>query len=81
VVAHADPGSCCGAAGIYNLTHREMSQSVLGRKLEALVAVDPDFIATGNPGCLMQLRSGARDAGLAAEVVHPVELLDRAYTR
>ncbi len=80
LVAHADPGSCCGAAGIYNLTHREMSLAVLERKLDALVAVAPDFIATGNPGCLMQLRSGANRIGLAAEVVHPVELLDRAYS-
>lgn len=81
LVPHADPGDCCGAAGIYNLTHRDMSLAVLERKLDALVAVDPDFIATGNPGCLMQLRNGVRGAGLAAEVVHPVELLDRAYAR
>jgi len=80
LVAHADPASCCGAAGTYNLTHREMSLAVLERKLETLAAVAPDFVATGNPGCLMQLRSGAERAGFATEVVHPVELLDRAYT-
>ncbi len=79
LVAHEDPGSCCGAAGIYNLTHREMSRAVLRRKMAALSAVDPDLIATGNPGCLMQLRAGAREAGLRARVVHPVELLDLAY--
>ena len=56
-----------------------MSQAVLARKLSALAAADPDLIATGNPGCLMQLRSGAALAGLRAEVVHPVELLARAY--
>jgi glycolate oxidase iron-sulfur subunit len=79
LVAHEDPGSCCGAAGIYNLTHREMSRAVLRRKIASLAAADPDLIATGNPGCLMQLRAGARDAGLRARVVHPIELLDRAY--
>jgi len=79
LVAHEDPGSCCGAAGIYNLTHREMSRAVLRRKMDALAAADPDLIATGNPGCLMQLRAGAREAGLRARVVHPMELLDRAY--
>jgi glycolate oxidase iron-sulfur subunit len=79
LVAHEDPGSCCGAAGIYNLTHREMSRAVLRRKIAALAAADPDLIATGNPGCLMQLRAGAREAGLRARVVHPVELLDAAY--
>ena len=76
---HDDPAGCCGAAGIYNLTHRAMSRAVLDRKLESLVAADPDYIATGNPGCLMQLRGGAAAARLRAEVVHPIELLDRAY--
>jgi glycolate oxidase iron-sulfur subunit len=79
LAAHEDPAACCGAAGIYNLTHPEMSQAVLERKLRSLAAADPDLIATGNPGCLMQLRSGAARAGLRAEVVHPIELLARAY--
>ena len=79
LIAHDDPASCCGAAGIYNLTHHAMSEAVLARKLRALEAADPDLIATGNPGCLMQLRSGAARARMRAEVVHPVELLARAY--
>ncbi|MBW2541976.1 MAG: (Fe-S)-binding protein [Deltaproteobacteria bacterium] len=77
--AHDDPAACCGAAGIYNLTHRAMSRAVLDRKLQSLGAADPDYVASGNPGCLMQLRSGVAAAGLRAAVVHPVELLDRAY--
>ncbi len=77
--AHDDPAGCCGAAGIYNLTHRAMSRAVLDRKMQSLSAADPDYVATGNPGCLMQLRGGAAAAGLRAEVVHPIELLDRAY--
>jgi glycolate oxidase iron-sulfur subunit len=80
LVLHDDPTSCCGAAGIYNLTHREMSRAVLARKMEALAAADPDWIASGNPGCLMQLRSGAEASGLRARVVHPIELLDLAYS-
>jgi glycolate oxidase iron-sulfur subunit len=56
-----------------------MSRAVLGRKLDALAEAAPDFIATGNPGCLMQLRAGVSERGLHARVVHPVELLDQAY--
>jgi Fe-S oxidoreductase len=78
LVAHDDPRSCCGAAGIYNLTHPEMSRAVLARKLDALAAVAPDWIATGNPGCLMQLAAGVRERGLAARVVHPIELIDHS---
>lgn len=79
VLPHEDPTSCCGAAGIYNLTHPRMSAAVLDRKLDALAAVDPDVIASGNPGCLMQLRRGVAARGLRARVVHPVELLDESY--
>jgi glycolate oxidase iron-sulfur subunit len=79
LVAHDDPTGCCGAAGIYNLTHREMSEAVLERKLRALAAAAPEVIATGNPGCLMQIRSGAARWGLRARVAHPIELLDEAY--
>jgi glycolate oxidase iron-sulfur subunit len=79
LVAHEDAAACCGAAGTYNLLQREMSRAVLRRKLSALAAADPDLIATGNPGCMMQIAAGARAAGLRARVVHPVELLDRAY--
>jgi Fe-S oxidoreductase len=75
LVPHDDPTSCCGAAGIYNLSHPEASQAVLAPKLDALAAADPDWIATGNPGCLMQLAAGARARGLRARVVHPIELL------
>jgi Fe-S oxidoreductase len=75
LVPHDDPTACCGAAGIYNLTHPEASQAVLAPKLDALAQADPDWIATGNPGCLMQLAAGARARGLRARVVHPVELL------
>jgi Fe-S oxidoreductase len=78
LVPHRDASACCGAAGIYNLTHRQMSREVLARKLDSLAEADPDWIATGNPGCLMQLAAGARQRGLRAAVLHPVELLDRA---
>ena len=79
LVSHDEASACCGAAGIYNLTHPEMSRQVLGRKLDALERVDPDWIATGNPGCAMQIASGARARKLRAKVVHPVELLAAAY--
>lgn len=79
LVAHDDPGSCCGAAGIYSLTHREMSAAVLERKVKALAAADPDVVATGNPGCILQLRNGMARHGLRARVEHPISLLDEAY--
>ena len=80
LVAHDSPEACCGAAGTYNLTQPAMSRAVLERKLASLAAADPDVVATGNPGCLMQLRAGIARAGLRARVVHPVELLSRSQS-
>lgn len=78
LVAHRNPEACCGAAGIYNLTHPEMSASVLAPKLDALIDVDPEIVATANPGCAMQLAAGLASRGSAARVVHPIELLEEA---
>lgn len=75
------PGSadCCGAAGLYSLVQPEMSGRLLQRKIDAIRRTAPDVVTTGNPGCLLQLARGVRDARLDVEVLHPVELLDRAY--
>ncbi|MGE5230660.1 MAG: (Fe-S)-binding protein [Deltaproteobacteria bacterium] len=79
------PGSdrCCGSAGIYSLLHPDLARSVLHDKIEAFRAARPalDAVATGNPGCLMQIGAGLRASGLAIPAVHPVELLDRSYAR
>lgn len=70
---------CCGAAGIYNLLQPEMSQRVLEEKLAHIRDTGADILATGNPGCQMQIGAGAHLAGLKLQVCHPVEILDEAY--
>jgi glycolate oxidase iron-sulfur subunit len=72
---------CCGSAGIYNLVEPETSDVVLARKLENIVAAAPEVVATGNPGCLMQIGAGLLRAGSTIGAVHPVELLDQSYRR
>jgi glycolate oxidase iron-sulfur subunit len=70
---------CCGSAGLYSLIEPELSAAVLAPKLQAIAASGADVVATGNPGCLMQIGAGALLAGLPVAVRHPVELLDLAY--
>ncbi|HEX8149195.1 MAG TPA: heterodisulfide reductase-related iron-sulfur binding cluster [Pyrinomonadaceae bacterium] len=72
---------CCGGAGVYNLLETELSSRVLGEKLKHVRETGAGVLATGNPGCHMQLAAGARLAGLRLRVVHPVELLDESYRR
>ena len=70
---------CCGSAGIYNLVQPEMAEQLLQRKLDHIQSTGANTVATGNPGCLLQLINGAKQRGLALEVVHPVSLLAEAY--
>jgi glycolate oxidase iron-sulfur subunit len=72
---------CCGGAGVYNLLEMELSSRVLAEKLGHIRNTGAELLATGNPGCHMQLAAGARLAGMKLRVVHPVELLDESYRR
>lgn len=79
LVEMRDSDRCCGSAGIYNITHPDVSMQVLDAKMENIGAAKPDIIVTANAGCMLQLQLGVQRAGLNAEVLHVVELLDRAY--
>jgi glycolate oxidase iron-sulfur subunit len=72
---------CCGSAGIYSVLKPAMARAVLDAKIETIAAADPRpaYLATGNPGCLMQIGAGLLAAGLDTRVVHPVELLAWSY--
>lgn len=73
VVEPADAHLCCGSAGTYNLLQPEISTQLKSLKIKTLEAKNPDVIAAGNIGCMMQIGSG-----MDVPVVHSVELLDWA---
>lgn len=79
LVEMRDSDRCCGSAGIYNVTHPDLAMQILEEKMANVAATQPDIIVTANAGCLIQLQQGARRAGLKAEVLHVMDLLDRAY--
>ncbi len=70
---------CCGSAGVYNITNQEMGRQLLERKMHNVIETGAEIIATGNPGCMMQIAMGIRERGLPMEVKHPIELLDESY--
>jgi glycolate oxidase iron-sulfur subunit len=70
---------CCGSAGSQLITHYETSRRVLDRKLDNLASIGAQVIASGCPGCQMQLITGVRRGRLPMRVTHPVTLLARAY--
>jgi glycolate oxidase iron-sulfur subunit len=74
-----DADWCCGSAGSQLITHYETSLKVLKRKTENISSTQAGYVASGCPGCQMQLNVGVRWQALDVQVVHPIALLDRAY--
>ena len=70
---------CCGSAGIYNVTQPQMAARLGRRKIERILEVSPDIVATANPGCALQVANGLRSGGHPIAVKHIVDLLDASY--
>ena len=62
---------CCGSAGTYNILHQKMAKSLLRNKVKNILKVSPDFIATGNIGCITQISNG-----ISIPIIHTVEVID-----
>jgi glycolate oxidase iron-sulfur subunit len=72
---------CCGGAGIYNITHPQVSQAILEGKMTRVRESGAQVLAVENPGCLMQLEAGTRQFGVDVEVLHTSQILEKAYSK
>ena len=76
-----DEEECCGGAGIYGITHAELGADIGADKVSAVLDTGAEIVATGNPGCMMQIGAGLLLEGSDVMACHPVELLDESYRR
>lgn len=67
-----DEGLCCGAGGAFSMLQPELACLIRDRKVESIGRVDPDWVASANPGCSMHL------AGAGIPTIHPMQLVDAA---
>ncbi len=74
-----DADMCCGGAGSYGALHPDTSRTILEKKMRGFAASEADYLVTSCPACAMQLEFGLRRHNLKGIVVHPVELLAKAY--
>jgi len=72
---------CCGSAGIYNLLQPETGRDLGRRKAQNLLKTDAEAIASGNPGCTLQIAAYLREEGRPLPIYHPVQLVDRSITQ
>src|SRR6185436_2179068 len=76
ILSPAEPEICCGSAGIYNLVQPEAAAELGDRKADRIALLAPAVVATGNPGCMIQIAAAAAKQGRTWTVVHPIELVD-----
>jgi glycolate oxidase iron-sulfur subunit len=72
---------CCGSAGIYNIVQPEMANDLLDRKVGHIKSTGATVVATGNPGCLLQVINGLKSHDVDMRACHPITLLAEAYRR
>jgi glycolate oxidase iron-sulfur subunit len=70
--------NCCGSAGVYNVTETQTSLELLAEKMQCAAETGAAVIVTANPGCLLQMRAGSEIHKTGQQVLHVMELLDRA---
>jgi glycolate dehydrogenase iron-sulfur subunit len=70
---------CCGSAGIYNLVQPDAATALGDRKAELVSQLGADIVATGNPGCILQLQSALARQHQRAPVVHTIQILDASF--
>jgi glycolate oxidase iron-sulfur subunit len=72
---------CCGSAGIHNLLQPDAGRALGRRKVENLLATGAEAVASGNPGCTLQIAAHLREQGRPLPIYHPMELLDRSIRK
>jgi glycolate oxidase iron-sulfur subunit len=75
-----DGDQCCGSAGIYNLVQPDSSEEIGARKVDNVLSVKPDFLASANPGCTLQIQKLLRQRGMTLSAAHPIQILDASLS-
>jgi glycolate oxidase iron-sulfur subunit len=76
VVEISEGAICCGSAGIYNLVQPKTADTLGDRKAELIGPLKPDVVATGNPGCILQMTAALARRGEKTPVLHTIQLID-----
>lgn len=71
---------CCGSAGTYNIEQPELARRLGERKVQNILSTGAQAVASGNIGCMVQMRTHLGNSGQAIPVWHTMEVLSRAYS-
>ena len=71
---------CCGFGGTFSVKYPDISEAMIGKKLETIQASGADIVVANDSGCLMQLKGAMGRRKLRTRAVHLAELLDNKVT-
>lgn len=74
-----DAATCCGSAGLFSVTHYPLSRQINDKKIKSILAVRPQVVTSGCPGCNLHIMDGLNKADNEAVVSHYIELINNAY--
>jgi glycolate oxidase iron-sulfur subunit len=81
LVEMAEPARCCGGGGSFSMTHPEISVQIGTWKVRDILSTGAQAVVTSCPGCILQIQEVAQREGAPFEVLHLVEILDRALPK
>jgi len=67
---------CCGGGGAFQMEHPDVASGITKNKIQAIMETRADIVATGCPGCRLQIHGNLGDESI--QVVHPIEILATA---
>ncbi len=71
----AEADVCCGFGGTFCVKYPDISNQIVGRKTENIVATGADTLLAGDLGCLMNMAGKLKRQGADTEVRHVAEVL------
>ncbi len=78
LVEMRDPQRCCGGGGSFSFYNYELSKQISQKKIKDIEATQASIVATGCPGCMLQLKDQLTQKGLPVKVKHLIQVVDEA---
>jgi glycolate oxidase iron-sulfur subunit len=70
-----NPERCCGGGGVFNLLHYDLSRKIGEYKAKAIEKSGANVVATGCPGCRLQIEDLLAANGSAVKCTHTIQVL------
>ncbi len=75
LVALNEEETCCGFGGVFSVIYPEVSRAMMEAKVKNIEASGAEYVAVGEPGCLMNIAGGLTKVNARVQPIHLIEIL------